>query len=147
MLKSDIRNSQHLLPGLTGTGDSTRCSLFREGGQICRRQQISRLQCRACMNLCYESKKPEKISDFQFMMTVFPTIKVVRFANLTETGAVVLNFPPGQKILNIPTVSTHYRMQKYVNKICLQILMTEIYDVCLHTTELTEDVFFSLIRR
>ena len=66
---------------------------------------------------------------------------------LTETGAVVLNFPPGQKILNIPTVSTHYRMQKYVNKICLQILMTEIYDVCLHTTELTEDVFFSLIRR
>ena len=51
---------------------------------------------------------------------------------LTETGAVVLNFPPGQKILNIPTVSTHYRMQKYVNKICLQYLMTEIYAVCLH---------------
>ena len=51
---------------------------------------------------------------------------------LTETGAVVLNFPPGQKILNIPTVSTHYRMQKYVNKICLHYLMTEIYAVCLH---------------
>ena len=51
---------------------------------------------------------------------------------LTEIGAVVLNFPPGQKILNIPTVSTHYRMQKYVNKICLHYLMTEIYAVCLH---------------
>ena len=59
-LKSDIRNSQHLLPGLTGTGGSTRYSLFREGGQTCHRQQISHLQCRACMNLCCESKKPEK---------------------------------------------------------------------------------------
>ena len=56
-------------------------------------------------------------------------------AGLTETGAVVLNFLAGYKILkilNIPTVSTHYRMQKYVNKICLQYLMTEIYAVCLH---------------
>ena len=45
---------------------------------------------------------------------------------LTEIGAVVLNFLPGSKILNRPTVSTHYRIQKYVKKICLHKLIVEI---------------------
>ena len=45
---------------------------------------------------------------------------------LTEIGAVVLNFLPRSKILNRPTVSTHYRIQKYVKKICLHKLIVEI---------------------
>ena len=45
---------------------------------------------------------------------------------LTEIGAVVLNFLPGSKILNRPTVSTHYRIQKFVNKICLHKSIFEI---------------------
>ena len=84
-MKSDIRNSQHLLPGLTGNGGSIHCSLFREGGQICRRQQILHLQCRACMNLCYESKKPEKEFNFQIIFStvlwLFLTQKYRRFSN------------------------------------------------------------------
>ena len=46
--------------------------------------------------------------------------------DLTEIGAVVLNFLPRSKILNRPTVSTHYRIQKYVKKICLHKLIVEI---------------------
>ena len=45
---------------------------------------------------------------------------------LTEIGAAVLNFLPRSKILNRPTVSTHYRIQKYVKKICLHKLIVEI---------------------
>ena len=45
---------------------------------------------------------------------------------LTEIGAVVLKFLPRSKILNRPTVSTHYRIQKYVKKICLHKLIVEI---------------------
>ena len=49
-----------------------------------------------------------------------------RFSFLTEIGAVVLNFLPRSKILNRPKVSTHYRIQKFVNKICLHKLIVEI---------------------
>ena len=46
--------------------------------------------------------------------------------DLTEISAVVLNFLPRSKILNRPKVSTHYRIQKFVNKICLHKLIVEI---------------------
>ena len=50
---------------------------------------------------------------------IFQNFLIICSMQLTEISAVVLNFLPRSKILNRPTVSTHYRIQKYLNKICL----------------------------
>ena len=45
---------------------------------------------------------------------------------LTEIGALVFNFLLRSNILNRLTVSTHYKIQKYIKKICLHKSIVEI---------------------